>query len=290
VNEYQGHEPQPSNTALTAAAARAAHLIVDRPPYIFADDRAAMLLGERAAELLRYHRENAGHPILTAARAEVICRSRYAEDRLAEAMAAGVRQYVLLGAGLDTFAYRSALADGLRVFEVDQPGTQCWKRAALAHAGIGEPPGVSYVAANLGRDPLPAALAAAGFDFAEPAVIACLGVLMYLRSSDIPAVLACLARCRPGSQLIADFMLPEELRDPAGNQYVQLVAAAAAQGGEPWQTFLTPAQMSALLAGHGSFGADYRRQRDLVPAALWERSDSLQPISLSMVVRVTVGS
>jgi methyltransferase (TIGR00027 family) len=284
VNEFQ-----PSNTALTAAAARAAHLLVDNAPYIFADDTAAVLLGERADELLRYHRENASHPILAAARAEVICRSRYAEDCLAEAAAAGVRQYVLLGAGLDTFAYRSALAARLHVFEVDHPATQRWKRGALARAGLAEPPAVSYVPADLGRDPLPAALVAAGFDFSAPAVIACLGVLMYLPPTDIAAVTGCLARCAPGSQYIADFMLPEELRDPAGNQYVQLVGAIAAQGGEPWRTFLTPAQMSALLGEPGDFRAEYRPQRDLVPAPLWERSDSLAPISLSMVVRVTVG-
>src|SRR5262249_12140318 len=100
----------PSQTALTAAAARAAHLIVDAPPFIFADAVASALLGDRGDELIGYHRQHASHPILSAARAQVICRSRYTENHLARAAANGVRQYVILGAGLDSFGYRPGLA------------------------------------------------------------------------------------------------------------------------------------------------------------------------------------
>ncbi|MGO8961209.1 MAG: class I SAM-dependent methyltransferase [Streptosporangiaceae bacterium] len=119
-------------------------------------------------------RRHAAHPILSAARAQVICRSRYAEDRLAEAVARGVRQYVLVGAGLDSFGYRSALADQVRVFEVDHRDTQDWKRAALAAARIDVPAGVTFAAA-LGTDSLTAALQASGFDFGQPAVVSWLG-------------------------------------------------------------------------------------------------------------------
>src|SRR5258708_1688394 len=122
---------------MTAAAARAAHLIVDDAPIIFSDRCAAAILGERSDELIDYHRQHGTHPILAAARGQVICRSRYAEDRLAAAVAEGVRQYVLLGAGLDTFAYRSPLAAKVRVFEIDHPRTQEWKRSALATAQVG---------------------------------------------------------------------------------------------------------------------------------------------------------
>src|SRR5580693_326320 len=111
-----------------AAAARAAHLIVDGAPHLFADNLAAGLLGTRAGELIGYHQGNARHPVLTAARTQVACRSRFAEETLAAAADRGVRQYVLLGAGLDSFCWRSALAGNLRVFEVDHPGTQRWKR------------------------------------------------------------------------------------------------------------------------------------------------------------------
>ena len=115
---------QPSFTALTAAAARAAHLIVDSGPPIFADTLAEAMLGERAGELIGFHRAHGTHPVLACARAQVACRSRYAEDRLADGVRRGIGQYVLLGAGLDSFGYRSPLAGRVRVFEVDHPATQ----------------------------------------------------------------------------------------------------------------------------------------------------------------------
>ena len=280
---------EPSNTAMTAAAARAAHLVVDDPPYIFADALATAVLGERAYELIGYHRKQPRHPILSAARAQVICRSRYAEDRFAAAAAAGIRQYVLLGAGLDTFAYRSSLAGQVSVFEVDHAATQSWKRAALAVAGIEVPPGVAFVAAGLGTGELTDALAAGGFDFGQPAVISWLGVIMYLDRAAVAVTLAALAGCAPGTELIADYILSSELRDEAGNQYAELIGPAAAHRGEPWQSFFTPDEMAALLAEHGFELADNIRQRHTVPRAMWQRTDSLRPIELSAIVRATIG-
>jgi O-methyltransferase involved in polyketide biosynthesis len=113
---------------MTAAAARAAHLIVDEAPFIFTDAVAAAVLGDHADDLIGYHRQHAGHPVLSAARGQVVGRSRYAEDRLATAVAAGMRQYVLLGARVDTFAYRSPLAGQVRIYEFDHTGTQEWKK------------------------------------------------------------------------------------------------------------------------------------------------------------------
>src|ERR1039458_5821047 len=101
---------QPSLTAFTAAAARAAHLIVDHEPVIFADTLAEAMLGERADELIGYHRAHGTHPVLSGARAQVTCRSRYTEDRLADGVRRGIGQYIILGAGLDSFAGRGALA------------------------------------------------------------------------------------------------------------------------------------------------------------------------------------
>src|SRR5690349_5607564 len=129
----------PSTTALTAAAARAAHLLVDGEPVIHADPLAERLLGRRADELLGYHRRHGDHPVLAGARTTVVTRSRFTEDRLARAVANGTRQYVVLGAGLDSFAFRSPWPD-LHVYEVDHPATQAWKRAATAEAAIHEPP------------------------------------------------------------------------------------------------------------------------------------------------------
>ena len=134
-----------SQTAFMAAAARAAHLVVDDPPVIFADTLARRLLGGQAEEFIGYHRAHTTHVVLSSARGQVTCRGRYAEDSLAGSIAGGLTQYVVLGAGLDSFAYRSPLARRVGVFEVDHPATQERKRQLLAAAGIPVPPDVTFV-------------------------------------------------------------------------------------------------------------------------------------------------
>jgi methyltransferase (TIGR00027 family) len=275
----------PSRTALTAAAARAAHLIVDHPPFIFEDTIAAALLGDAAAELLGYHREHGGHPVLATARAQVICRSRYTEDRIAAAAVRGVSQYVLLGAGLDTFGFRSELGRQLRVFEVDHPATQGWKRRAMAAAGIPVPRHVAFVAAELGAGSLIAGLQAAGFNLSRPAVVSWLGVTIYLDASAISATLETLSACAPGTEIIVDYMLPACLRDQTADDYVSQVSKAAADWGEPWRSFLAPDQVQAMLSEHGFTVLEHVRQRDAVPGGLWQRSDPLRPSDLSMITR-----
>jgi methyltransferase (TIGR00027 family) len=282
---------QPSTSALTAAAARAAHLIVDQEPRIFTDPLAAALLGERADELISYHTRHGTHPVLVGARVQAACRSRYTQDVLVRAAAAGVRQYVVLGAGLDSFAYQTGgLAGALRVFEVDHPASQQFKQTALRNAGIDVPAGVRFVPADLaaGSLPLIAALAAAGFDASEPAVVAWLGVTMYLSSEAVAATLAALGGLAPGSEVIADYLLPEGERDDAGSAFATLVARASAEQGEPWQSFFTPAQITALAHGSGFAAVRSVRQRDTVPAALWQRADSLRPSELAVLFHGTV--
>src|SRR5215467_7030848 len=273
----------PSHTAMLAASARAAHLIVDHSPFIFQDTAAVTLLGNYADDLIRYHREHGGHPVLTTARGQVICRSRYTEDRVAKAVNRGVRQYVLLGAGLDSFAVRSPLSRHLRVFEVDHPATQNWKRRALAATGSAVSPHVAFVPAELGVGPLMAALLAAGFDPMVPAVIACLGVTMYLDVGAISATLAALSACAPGTELIVDYMLPAGLRDQNADDYVSQVSQAAAEGGEPWRSFLAPDEVQTVLSEHGFAVHEHVRQRDAVPGDLWDRADPLRPVDLSMI-------
>jgi methyltransferase (TIGR00027 family) len=275
---------QPSFSALTAAAARAAHLLVDGQPTIFADPLAAALLGDRAEELIAYHRLHGTHPVLSGARVQVTCRSRYAQDALARAVGAGVTQYVILGAGLDSFAYRGGpLAGRVRVFEVDHPASQRVKQVALAAAGIEVPDSVWYVPADLARDPLGRCLAAAGFDAAAPAVVSWLGVTMYLTAEAVAETLTAVAGLAPGTELIADYLLPQDARDEAGALYGTLVAQASAEQGEPWRSFFTPEQM-AHLAGRAGFGAVRAvSQRDAIPAELWQRADSLRPARLAVL-------
>jgi methyltransferase (TIGR00027 family) len=269
----------PSQTALMAAAARAAHLIVDDRPPIFADTVAAALLGERADELIGYHRANPTHPLLADVRGLVAARSRYTEDQLG-----GATQYVILGAGLDTFAER--VTTGIRVFEVDHPATQHWKRRRLAARGV--PEKVTFVAVDLESDALHDRLVGAGFDPEVPAVVSWLGVLPYLTPPAIAETLAVLGGFAPGTQLVADYLLPEGLRDEAGESYVELVAAATAERGEPWRTYLRPDEATALLHRHGFGEVRHVHQRDCVDPTLWRRTDVLRPIDLAVLAHATV--
>ncbi|MFL6119928.1 class I SAM-dependent methyltransferase [Actinophytocola sp.] len=247
----------PSQTALTAAAARAAHLVVDAEPHIFVDPLAAQLLGDRAQELLAYHELHGEHPVLAGARAQVTCRSRITED-----LVDGFDRYVVLGAGLDSFAYRSA---GVEVVEIDRPATQEWKRRALERAGMAVPENVTYLSSV-------DQLAQAG-----RTLVSWLGVTMYLTAGELEHTLAALPPC----ELVVDHMLPEGLRDAAGNAYVEAVAPVAAGHGEPWRSFLSPDEMAALLDRHGFAVVRHRWQRD-VPGML-DRTDALRPAALSVI-------
>lgn len=278
----------PSHTALTAAAARAAHLIVDNAPTIFADTLAAPLLGEQAGELIGYHRAHGTHLVLSAARAQVTCRGRYTEDRLADSVERGITQYVMLGAGLDSFGYRSRLAGRVRVFEVDHPATQEWKRKGLAAAQIPVPDSVTFVPADLEAGSLTQCLRQAGFDQSQPALVSWLGVTMYLTEDTIGRTLAELGRFAAGTEVITDYMLPDGLRDEIGRTYAELVSPVAAERGEPWLSFFAPGDMSALLERHGFGMVRHIRQRDAVDAACWDRSDSLRPAGLSVLAQATV--
>jgi methyltransferase (TIGR00027 family) len=281
---------------MAAAAARAAHLLVDAEPFIFADPLAATLLGERAGELIGYHRLHGTHPVLAGARVQVTCRSRYTEDALGRAVSRGVTQYVILGAGLDTFGYRAdpgapaGRASRLRVFEVDHPATQEWKRGALAAASVAVPENVVFVPADLSAQSLRSCLRAAGFDAAAPALVSWLGVTMYLTREAITRTLSAVAGFAPGTGLIADYMLPENMRDEAGAVYGGLVARAAAQWGEPWLSVFAPDELSDLAHQCGFASARHVRQRDTVPAGLWTRGDSLAPADLAMLFHGTVAS
>ncbi len=292
-------EFQPSQTAMTAAAARAAHLIVDDEPVIFADTLAGPLLGDQAEELIGYHRVHGSHLVLASARGQATYRSRYVEDSLAAAAAGPppgrLTQYVILGAGLDSFAYRSPLAGQVTTFEVDHPSTQAWKRRRLAAAGIPVPPParLAYVPLDFERpgavDSLVGLLTASGFEPDRPALVSWLGVTMYLTGDAIEAVAGALCdELALGSELIADYMLPAGLRDETGDSYVEQVAPVAASRGEPWLTFLAPGEMASMLTGAGFSRLRDIGQREVGGPDLWERSDALAPIELSRLVHAVV--
>jgi len=251
-----------SQTALTAAAARAAHLIVDDRPYIFTDPLAETLLGERAEELIAYHRLRGEHPVLAGARAQVTCRARLAEDR---ATNSGVDQYVILGAGLDSFAYRRGdLLERMRVFEVDHPASQQWKRRRLTELRIDSPPSLVYVPLDFEQQALGDGLTAAGFDFTARAVWSWLGVTMYLTTDAIRATLATIAQCPPGARVVLTYNLPRSELTGLSLTIETTMRAIVSELGEPMISLFTPVEIQHLVQalGYGDithFGPDEAR-------------------------------
>ncbi|HLY79257.1 MAG TPA: SAM-dependent methyltransferase [Caulobacteraceae bacterium] len=235
---------QPSRTALAAASHRAAHQLLEGGQ-VFSDPLAMSILSVPAAELTR---ADLRAPATRGMRLFIAARSRFAEDSLAAAVARGVRQYVLLGAGLDTFAYRNPFdAAGLRVFEVDHPATQAWKQRRLADAGLQAPPSLTFAPIDFERETLAHGLAAAGFDAAAPAFFAWLGVVVYLTRDAVTETLRFIAAL-PGGEVVFDYGEPPSAFPEDGQRSVQLARAQrAAAMGEPWITRFAPADMEAML-------------------------------------------
>ncbi|MEV0718994.1 SAM-dependent methyltransferase [Asanoa sp. NPDC050611] len=266
---------QTSQTALLAAAARAAHRIVDGEPRILDDHLAEPLLGDRADELVAYHRAHGDHPILAGARAQTVLRSAYTERALTAFVHRGPSRYVVLGAGFDSSPYRLDLP-GTPVFELDHPATSAAKQAALSAAGL-DTGAVTFVPVDLAAgDPLPA------FDRSRPTFVSWLGVVMYLAPDEVARTVAMLAdTLAPGSELVFDHMLPPELRDAAGNDYARQVGAVAAADGEPWRSTFAPAEVADLLTARGWKVTAQPDARATVPPETWERADALRPLGLS---------
>lgn len=277
--------PRLGTTAYAAAAARAAHLEVDAAPHLLVDHLAARLLGDAGAGFLGYQRAYAAEPVMATARLWTVGRSRFAEDLLVGSTA---RQYVVLGAGLDTSALRVAAPSGRVAFEVDLPAAGAAKAALLAAAGIAVPGSVHLVAGDL-RDPdWPAALLDAGLDPTRPALVACLGVSMYLTADDVRGLALGVAALAPGSELVLDHVLSAPHRDELGETYAQGVAAVAGQAGEPWRLAASPDEMGDLLA---SAGLDVVRAGDLadvVGPELAGRADALRPVRIAGLAHARV--
>jgi methyltransferase (TIGR00027 family) len=239
-------EAVPSRTALRVALRRAAHQIVDSP-LVFADPVAVPILGKVYAEELKRTPVRDDRPFSVALRAFMVVRSRYAEDNLRDAVVTGVRQYVLLGAGLDTFAYRNQWP-GLHVFEVDHPATQQWKHELLVTNQIAIPQNVTYVAVDFERQSLSQRLAESGFDPAMPAFFAWLGVVPYLTQQAFRTTVDFIASQAKGSGVALDYALPRESLPPQERWAHDSLASRVQKAGEPFQLFFTPDAIATEFA------------------------------------------
>jgi len=232
----------PSRTALGVATLRAAHQLFDAPPKILDDPIAPSLLDEGARAALAERPARIDDPGVRRLRARLVIRSRFSEDRLVAAVARGVRQYVILGAGHDSFAYRQpAWARDIRIFEVDHPATQADKRARLAAAGIAPPGNLTFVPIDFEAMSLEEGLRASPLDFARPAFFSCLGVITYLTRESVDAIFRLVAGFPPGGEIVFSF-------SQSGDN---TVAARAAAGGEPWITHFGPGEIKRRLGALG---------------------------------------
>jgi methyltransferase (TIGR00027 family) len=241
---------KPSRTAMRVAIRRAAHQVMDKP-IVFDDPLALRIIGADAAAKLKSGLGEQSGIASRSLRAFLVARSRFAEDELARAVQDGVRQYVLLGAGLDTFAYRNPHgASGLRVFEVDYPATQEWKREQLRAGGISIP-GEIFVPVDFERETLAEGLRRAGFNTEEKAFFGWLGVTPYLTERAFTETVEFIASMPHGSGVVFDYAVPRSSLKFLERFAFDRISARVAAAGEPFQLFLDPKDLANRLRRMG---------------------------------------
>lgn len=266
----------PEQTAARVALWRALHVRVDAAPHVIEDEVGLQL----AAPDEGWQQRPDMHPVGTAPfRASIVGRARFIEDLVAEEAERGVDQYVLLGAGLDTFAQRRPeLASRLQVFEIDRPGPQEWKRRRLRELGYGMPSwlrlvSVDFEAGASWRE----RLAAEGFVAGKPAVVASAGVSMYLTREANQETLRQAAQLAAGSTLVITFLLPLELAGPEAREGLERSAKGARASGTPFISFYEPQELVRLARDAGFREARHVSASDLTQRYFAERTDGLHP-------------
>lgn len=265
-------EGQPSRTAERVALERAAHQLIDSPKLLDDPYAIRVISEEDRRELTGHPDRHDRSPMSRPTRAIVVVRTRVAEDELASS---GATQYVLLGAGLDTFAYRNPYPH-VRVFEVDQPNTQALKRERLQSADITPPASLTFVPCDFAKDNLPDVLDAAGFDRNQPAVFAWLGVAMYLEWTDARETLRYIASMPSHSRVIFDYALPPEHFSMVKRYFYRKVLERLEELGEPWKTFMEPEPLRAELMALGFTSIDDLGADEINSTYLANRTDGLE--------------
>jgi methyltransferase (TIGR00027 family) len=282
-------ENQPSATAQRVAIRRAAHQLLDDPK-VLDDPLALRIIGKEGALTLHsnpQHFESA--PFSSYLRAFVAARSRCAEEELALRVQRGVSQYVILGAGLDTFAYRNPYPEStLHVFEVDHPATQIWKRARLRETGIVVPPALTFAPVDFETQTLKEGLQGAGYTPDRGTFFSWLGVTEYLTNEVVMATLRFIASAPVGSGVVFDYMISPSLLTPAQRSRFDALAQRVASAGEPWQAFYEPAQLTRDLQAMGFRYVEDSGPEEINARYFKDRKDGLRVGSLSHVMKARV--
>jgi methyltransferase (TIGR00027 family) len=273
---------EPSRTALITAHARAYHQIADRP-VIFTDPLAVPLLGvtERQLHELSTRTDDPLAAAITdqPRRLFFAARARFAEDAIVAAVANGTRQLVILGAGLDTFAYRDTTPD-LRVFEIDHPATQQWKRERITSAGVAQPPSLTFIPVDFEKDDLASALEATAFSRDQPAIFICLGVIFYLATRAVYATLEFIARQHPPVEVVFDYLQsPNTDQDRA---HLRARSDRLAAVGESFSTYFAPIEIANRLTALDFTGIQDVAAQDAINAYRGETTNYTEESSRTL--------
>lgn len=272
-----------SETSFGAAALRAVHQLIDGEPKILYDTVVMQLLDPGAPEHLLEKRPEFDSPELLRLRSHIVLRSRYTEDCLYEAYHRGIRQYVILGAGLDTFAYRQpAWAHEMKIIEVDHPASQANKLQRLQKAGIRLPENLSFVSLDLETDSLASVLKDSVLDPAMPVFVSWLGVMVYLTKDTAENVMKFAASLPKSSEFVFTFSQRKRLFWP------DVVARAATAIGEPWLTRYNPEELLDKLKALGFSQISFLDPREAKRLYYMDKGKTLPPPIVASIVRCVV--
>ena len=268
---------------------RAVHQLLDDPK-VFDDPLALRIIGKESASALQADpRQLEDNPLSSYLRAFVAARSRYAEDELARGIRGGARQYVILGAGYDTFAYRNPYPEGvLQVFEVDHPTTQTRKQERLKEIGIPPPSDLTFAPVDFETQTLVEGLRAAGYDPGKCTFFSWLGVTEYLMTEAVMTVLRFIASAPAGSGVVFDYMISPSLLNPAQRSRFDALARRVASAGEPWRAFFDPEVLTRDLRAMGFGYVEDRGPEEINAQYFKNRKDGLRVGSLSHVMNAQI--
>jgi len=295
-------EAQGSLTAIGAASARAAHLLIDAEPKIFRDDFALRFSGFEGETSLRDHLEGMQAQLTIAIGAEnartlsctvrsaILLRSRLSEDAFERARRRGVTRLVSLGAGLESFAWRyPELADEVEVFEIDHPASQEWKRQRLDALGVAQPRNLKFLPVDFENETLIEGLRKGGFPMDKPAFLSWLGVVTYLQRETALDTLKQVAMLAPGSEIAFTFMVPERLMSDVDREVFQMTSAGATARGEPLLSFFEPEELMAELRDMGFTHIEHLGPEVADRTYFAGRSDGLRAAGMEQTMLARVG-
>ena len=277
---------EPDNTAVRTALWRAMHVQIDAKPHILEDEVGLQLIAPDTDWRQRIDM----HPKATQRlRAAMVGRARFIEDIISEESKKGITQYVLLGAGLDTFAQRRKdIASHLQIFEIDQPDTQAWKQGRLNELGFGIPDNLHFVSVNFETASWWEELLKSGFDLSKPAFVACTGVTLYLSKEAIAEMIFRMSQLAPDSRLAIAFYLPIELLDEEDKFLQQMADKSLREAGTPFVSFLSAPEVMVLAEKFSLKDAQIVTTKAIEQLYFSDRTDNLLPASgeMFLVARV----